>query len=231
MSSALSFAGMACGAMLAAIGLTLWGSSRQVSRLSHAVRAIRWLAGGLFLIGALFAWRLPSILSPILMAALAAPPGIRRRHHSHWSDVMLILPPLVLAGISLFWGSTSAGIEMETNSFLVTLTELAVVVCGGLGARALGQSFSDVAAPPPHGEEFPLPAAVTYTLLTLLASGTALANLWQRGAMWEGTVYEGRLAGAWLAWSAARFSPRRPLWLRAVLTIVAALLLIILAAG
>ncbi|MEE8392058.1 MAG: hypothetical protein V3S14_14860 [Anaerolineae bacterium] len=231
MPAPLILTGMACGALLTVIGLTLWGASRQVPRLSHAVRAIRWLAGVLLLIGTLFAFQSTPIAYPILMAALAAPPGSRRRRPPHRSDVLLILPSLILAGASLFWGSTSIGIKVETSSFSISLTELAIVICGGLGTRALGQSLSDVAAPPSHTKESTLPAAATCALLTLLMGSTALVNLWQRGAMWEGSVYEGRLAGAWLAWSATWLSPRRPQWLRAVLTTVAALLLIILAAG
>lgn len=242
MPTALIFTGMACGALLAATGLTLWDGSRQVPRLSRAVRAVRWLAGALLLVGALFAWPLTPISYPILMAAIIAPPETRRRHHSHWSNVMLVLPALILAGASMFWGSTFVGtfvgtfvrVEIETSNFLVAVPELAVVVCGGLGARALGQSLRDVAAPPPHAEELALPTAITYALLTLLVSSTALVNLWQRGAIWGGTLYqsgEGGLAGAWLAWSAVWLIPRRPRWLRAILTTVAASLLIALAAG
>ncbi len=231
MTTALIFAGMACGAQLAAIGLTLWGSPRQLPRLPHAVRAVRWLAGILLLVGALSAWPLTSIAYPILIAALAAFPEIRYRQGSHWSDILLILPTLILNGISLFYGVKSTGIEMEIGSFLTIAVELTAVICGGLGMRALGQSLRTIAAPPSYTEEFVLPAAVTYTLLTLLVTGTTLTNLWQRGAMWQGTIYEGRLAGAWLAWSAVWFSPRRPLWLRATLTTIATLLLVVLAAG
>jgi hypothetical protein len=107
---------------------------------------------------------------------------------------------------------------------------LTAVVCGGLGMRALGQSLRKVAAPLPHTEQSAPSAAITYALLTLLASGTALINLWQQGAMWKGTVFEGRLAAVWLAWSAIWFSPRRPLWLRAALTTIATLLLVFWAA-
>ncbi|MCP4542096.1 MAG: hypothetical protein GY832_33640 [Chloroflexi bacterium] len=231
MTTALIFTGMSCGALLVAIGLTLWGSPRQVPRLSHAVRAICWLAGIFLLIGALSAWPLTPISYPILITALAVFPGIQRRHHSHWSDLLLILPPLILAGISLFWGVTSAEIKMETDSFSISVAELTAIVCGGFGVRALGQSLRKITAPLSHSEKFVTPAAVTYALLTLLTSSTTLTNLWQQGTMWKGTVYEGRLAGAWLAWSATWFGPRRPLWLRAILTIIATSLLIILAVG
>lgn len=231
MSIALIFIGMACGALLATAGLTIWGSPRQVSRLPQAVRAIRWLTGVFLLLGALFAWPRTPITYPILIAALAATPGIHRRHHSHWSDVMLILPTLILIGASLLWRSTSTEIETGTDSSSITVAELTIIVCGGLGMRVLGQNLRKATASLPHTEESILPTAVTYGLLTLLTSSTTLTNLWQRGELWQGTVYEGRLAGAWLAWSAVWFSPRRPLWLRAALTTVAALLLIVLAVG
>ena len=234
--TALVFTGMACGALLAAAGLALWGGPRQMSRLPLATRAIRWLAEAFLLIGVLFAWLGegdPSFSTPtsrlILMAALAAPPEPHRRHYSYWDNVILILPALVLAGASLFWRSEPVGIEM--SSLPVVVVEVAVVVCSGLGARALGQGLSEVIASSPHVERPPLPTATTYALLTLLVGGTVLVNLWQRGSVWGGTTYEGGLAGAWLAWSAVWLSPRRPLWLRAVLTTTAALLLIVLAVG
>ena len=228
MPTTLIFIGMACGALLAAIGLTLWGSPRQVPRLSYAVNAIRLLAGVFLLIGALFAWPLTSISYPIVIAALAALPGIPRQHHSHWSDILLILPILILAGVGLFWGMTSAGIEMETNGLSITVAELAIIACSGLGIRALGQGWKKVIASLPQTDEFTLFAAATYGLLTILTSSTALTNLWQQGAVWQGSIYESRLTGAWLTWSAVWLSPRSPRWLRATLMSVALLLLIIL---
>jgi hypothetical protein len=228
-SIALIFTGMACGALLATAGLTIWGSPRQVPRLPQAVHAVRWLTGVFLLLGALFAWPHTPIAYPVLITALAVIPGIHRRHHSHRSDIMLILPPLILAGASLFWGSAPTGIETGTDSSSITVAELTIIVCGGLGMRVLGQSLKKVVGALPHAEESILPTAVTYGLLTLLTSSMTLVNLWQRGALWRGTVYEGRLSGAWLAWSVVWFSPRRPLWLRATLTTVATLLLITLA--
>jgi hypothetical protein len=230
--TALILTGMACGALLAATGLTLWGAPRQVPRLSLAVRTIRWLAGALLLVGVLFVWRFTPVSYPILMAALAAPPGSRRRH-THWSDAISVLPTLILAGVSLFWGTRPVGIETHTHTsaLSVSVTEWVTVVCGGLGMRALGQSLSNVATPPSHTEGATRCATITHVLLTLVVSGTALMNLWQRGTLWGETVYESRLAGAWLAWNAVWLSPHRPLWLHAVLMTVAALLLIVLNAG
>ncbi len=229
MPAVVVFTGLACGTLLAAVGLALWDGFRQVPGLSHAVRAIGWLAGALLLIGALFAWQGDhSVSAPamrlILIAALAVPPGIHRHRPPLRSNAMLILPALILAEAGLFW--VSRPVASEAVSPPVLPVELAVVVCGGLGARALGEALSKIVAQTPHGEWLP---TVTYVLLTLLVGGTALANLWQRGTVWGGNTSEGGLAGAWLAWSAAWLSPRQRSWLRAGLIVVAASLLISMA--
>ena len=137
---------------------------------------------------------------------------------------MLILPALILSGAGFFW--VSMPVASEAARPPVMPVELAVVVCGGLGARALGEALSKIVAQTPHGERLP---TVTYVLLTLLVGGTALANLWQRGTVWGENTSEGGLAGAWLAWSAAWLSPRQRSWLRAGLIVVAASLLISIA--
>ena len=226
MSIAVIFTGLACGTLLAAVGLALWGSSRQVPGLSHAVRAIGWLAGALLLIGALLAWQGDhSVSAPalrlILMAALAAPPAMPHRCSSPWSNVMPILPVLILAWVSLFW--TARPVAGETGSPPVSAMGLAVVVCGGLGTRALGEALSTIAVQTPHSEWL---TTATYALLTLLVGSTALVNLWQRGMVWGETASEGGLAGAWLAWSAAWLSARQRSRLRAGLTVVVASLLV-----
>lgn len=227
------FTGLACGTLLAAVGLTLWDSFRRVPGLSRAVRAIGWLAGAFLLIGALLAWpRDRSFSAPaprlILMAALAAPPGTHRRRNAPWSNVMLILPALVLAGGGLLWSPRP--VETEVGRLPVALMELALLICGGLGARALGKALSEITTSTSHVKWPALgqvegPAAA-YVLLTLLVGGTALVNLWQRGTVWGGTAGEGGLAGSWLAWGAAWLGPRQHPRLRTVLIVVAALLLI-----
>jgi hypothetical protein len=230
--TALIFTGMACGALLAAAGLALWGGFRQIPGLPHAVRAIRWLTGVLLAIGALLAQGDHGLSMPtprlILMAALAAPPSPRRRHFR--GGVLLILPALILTGAGLLWRSGSTSVGIETSSLSVAITELAIAVCGGLGARALSQGLGKIVAPTPSLEGANLPSAVTHALLTLLVGGTALVNLWQRGSVWGETVHGRELVGAWLCWSAVWLSPRQPLWLRTALTAIATLLLVVLAA-
>lgn len=232
-------AGLGCGALLAAAGLTLWGEPRKTAGISQAVHAIGWLAGALLLIGALLAWWAydapaahPSSLA--LIAALAAPPGIRRREPSR-SRLVPILLALLLAGLSLAWLLASNGIGPEQNSgpsaSLAMVYSWGVVICAGLGARTLAEVLGEIITPHPDAEEFS-PDRVdgllnaTYALLTLVTGGTALTNLWQRGLAWEQTPGASRLAGAWLVWSAAWLSPRHVAWLRAGLTIVAALVLL-----
>jgi hypothetical protein len=240
-SATLILPALACGVLLGAAGLALWDGFRQTPGLARAVDSNAWLAGALLSIGALLAWQgnhslsgpaLSGIEGPaphlILMAALAALPlpRIRRRRSAPWSETIRILPALALAGVGLFWtpGPAAAG---AGNSSLA-LVELGVLVCAGLGAGALGQALSEMAESTPHLE---WPFAAAYALLTLLAGGMALVNLGQRGSVWDGTAGQSGLAGAWLAWSAAWWGPRRPNRLRAGLIAAASLLLIALAAG
>ncbi|MEA3339559.1 MAG: hypothetical protein U9R15_06300 [Chloroflexota bacterium] len=219
------FAGLACGALLATIGLAVWDASRPVPGLSRAARAAGWLAGALLLTAALLAWwGDPALSAPasrlLMMAVLAAPVGTRRHHPKSWSkpwgDVARSLPALLLVGSALFgpFGPTSA-----ESGILMGLT---LVVCGGLGARALGEALSLSPC-----AEWPFTA--TYALLTLLVGGVATIDLWQRGTLWGGSPGEGGLAGAWLAWSAVWLGRRWHPRLRAGLIVVAASLLVVAA--
>jgi hypothetical protein len=225
------FAGLACGMLLAGTGLALWDGLHQVPGVSHAVHVIRWVAGAFLVVGVFLAWQGDHSLSApaprlVLMAALAAPAAFYRRSLARWSHVWLILPALVLTVAGLFW--TSASIEAGAGSSPVALVEMVVIVCGGLGARALAVALSESATLTP-GVEWP--SAAAHALLTVVVGGMALVSLWQRGSVWDGTAGESGLAGAWLAWTAARVGPRQSRWLRAVLTAVAAVLLAVLAAG
>jgi hypothetical protein len=241
-SAAVAFTGLACGALLAAAGLALWGGSRQdastLDAMCATVRAIRWVAGGLLIVGALLAWQgrssLPgAALHLILMAALAAPPEIHRHRLARWARVLPILPALGLAGAGLIWAL--GAMRASAGSGPVTPSQVALTICGGLAARALGMAAGtfgvaegDGAGSIPHLE---WPSTAAYGLLTLIVGGTLLANLWQRGWAWDGTTGERSLAGVWLAWTAAWMTPRRSRRLRAAFIAVAALLLIVLAAG
>jgi len=231
MPASAIFTGLACGTLLTAAGLALWDGFRQVPGLSHAIRAISWLAGVFLLIGALLAWWGEHSLSApalrlTLMAALAAPAEIRHRPRPSWGNLVLTLPALVLAGAGLLWVSEPVG--DGADSLPVALAQLGVVACGGLGARALGEALSGMTNSTPQVK---WPSAAAYALLTLLVGGTALVNLGQRGTVWGRSTGEGGLAVAWLVWSAVWLGPDQPPRLRAVLTGVAALWLVILATG
>ena len=228
MLTAEVFTGLACGALLVTMGLSLWSGSRQTRDLSRAVRATGWLAGAFLLVGTLLAWQDDFGLSGVtwrllMMAVLTVPMGSRRYPHSPWGNVVRTLPALMLAGTALFW---SPRLIDGVSGLPSALVGLAVVICGGLGARALGDALSEIVASTPPVE---WPSVVTYVLLTLLVGCVALVNLWQRGAMWGGASGEPGLAAAWLAWGTTRLRISSRPRLRVGLIIVAALLLIAVA--
>jgi hypothetical protein len=203
--------------LLAAAALALWDGFRPLPGMGRAVQIVGWLAGALLLLGVLLTWleahTLPALL---LIAAVAAPQSLRR---PSWSNTLPLLPPLALAAIGLFWGLTAGGGNM--------LIALAAALCAGLGTRALGEALRALAGQTPAA----WPGFATYALLTLLAGGLVLANLAQRGTLWSGSAAESGLAAAWLAWSAAWLAPRERARLRAGMIVVAAVVLIVVAAG
>lgn len=210
------FTGLASGALLTAFVLAVWDGFRQVTGVGRAVQVVSWLAGLFLLLGTLLAWLDTRVFFGLpLAAALAAPQGLPRR--SSWINALPLLPPLALTGVGLFW--TPAAVN---GSLFVAL---AAGICAGLGTRALAQALCAFAGEIPTDE---WPGLATYTLLTLLAGGLALANLARRGTLWSGSVAEGRLAVAWLVWSAARFVPRDRTRLWAGMIVVAAVALIVL---
>jgi hypothetical protein len=148
MSALVVLVGIGNGALLAAIGLVLWGHRRRPLELTRAMVAVRWLAAALLLIGAVLAWMGESgattpIPQLILMAALAALPDIHR-HPANWRSTMLILPAFVLAGIGLLYVTSSASTAVQTT---IKPVALGITICGGLGTRALGQALYWAAVP------------------------------------------------------------------------------------
>ena len=249
MPATLVFGGLGCGALLTGSGLALWGGYRPDRWLSEAIRAIRWLASICLLIATLVGWmgefgllpRFSSIEGTlgangafsrwILLATLAAPPGLRRRDHSdpqpfsQWRTVMLILPALTFTGAGLFGATSSPGTDAIATP--ISLIGLLTIICGGLGARAMGQALAKIIASPT--EEAVSASRITYTLLTLLVGSTALGELWQEGIVHLGTAIAGGLTGVWLAWSAVLLGPSRPQWLRPALTVAVGSLLLLVA--
>ncbi len=220
MSMAMISTGVACGMLLTAAGLVLWNSYRETPGFARAGQIISWLAAaalfvGFILSGVLAGERVNYLL---LTAALAAP--ILHRRPPSWSQAITILPALIVSLIALFW---SPGNET------ITVMGVMLALCGGSGARALSTAITDLAT-----QTQPiswLTATATYSLLTLLAGAITLINLWQYGTVWSGNIAERQLTGVWVAWSAAQLPQGQPRWLRAGLTVVAALLLITLVAS
>lgn len=217
MEAATILGGLASGVLLTAVALALWDGFRPTPGIGRAVQILGWLAGALLLLGALLAWLgLHAFPALLLMAAVAAPQGLRR---SSWSNALPLLPPLALAVIGLAWKPVA-----DDGAVLVAL---AATLCGGLGARALGEALRTLAGQSP----VEWPGLAAYALLTLLAASLALANLARRGMLWSGQPVESGLAAAWLAWSAAWFVPRDRARLRVGMIIVATLALIVSALG
>lgn len=241
---------LACGMLFATVGLRLWSGFREAPDLSPVASIGAWVAAGVLLMGALLVWgaRLPvlesfvrpfdtgalqgSVLPMILIAALAIPlegeTGLRAKagQRASWSHALVYLPALTLAVAVLIQVSTPA--EGALNGDWVTPLRFSIAVCAGLGARGLGRALQVIAEGTCRAE---WPRALTYLLLTLVSGSAALVNLWQRGMVWGSSdpVMRGGLAGAWLVWSADWLVPRRLRRLQAALTVMAALLLIVVA--
>lgn len=241
---------LACGMLLTAVGVHLWIGSRKGPDLSPVASAAAWVAAGVLLVGALLVWggELPAleslvrpfdvsawpgpVLPMILMAALAIPLGgetglqFEAGQKAYRSRALAYLPALALTVAVLAQVSTPTGDPLSAD--WVTPLRFSIAVCAGLGARALGQALQVIAEGTCCAE---WPGALTYGLLTLVSGSAALLNLWRGGMVWGGMdpVMRGGLAGAWLVWSADWLVPRRHPRLRAALTVLAALLLMVVA--
>jgi hypothetical protein len=242
--------GLACGLLFAAVGVHLWSGFWAGRDLSPLASIAAWVAAGALLMGALLVWggRLPNlesfvrpfdvgawqgpVLPMILMAALAIPfgggttPRAEAGQKAFRSRALVYVPALALTMLVLVQVLTPAEGALSGN--WVTPLRFSLAVCAGLGGRALGQALHLIAQGPGSTE---WPRELTYGLLTFVSGSAALVNLWQRGTMWGSSdpVVRGSLAGAWLVWTADRLAPRRRPRLRAVLTVMAALLLMIVA--
>jgi hypothetical protein len=244
MSVVAILVGLGCGMLLAAVSLGLLSGYRGPRILYRGAHVAAWSAAGVLVIAALLAWGsgLPALesligaidrqslqgpaLSLILMAALAIPLRMHALRKALWSSALPYLPAFLLAFAALV--QIVAPVATVLGMDWVTPIRFALAVCGGLGARALGQSLQAIAAGIPYVE---WPGALAYGLTTLLFGSASMVSLWWRGTLWSGAdpVLRGGIASAWLAWTADWLAPRRYPRLRAVLTIVAALLLILAA--
>ncbi len=183
---------------------------------------LSWAAGVVLAVGAATGpaatWRL------LLMAAVAAPR--LRRAETVWERGLALSPSLALTGATLVWllrHVATAAVEAAPATPLL----LAVTVCGGLGARAVGATLALVA---PAVKEVRRPGtdwSAAYLALTLLDGWLATAALIRHGFLGEWVGVESGLTAAWLLGSAAYLlSEERWAGLWATLTGLAGLLLV-----
>ena len=241
---------VAGGMLLAAMGVHLLNGLWERPDLSPLASIAGWAAASVLLIGALLVWGgtlpvlesfVPSfdlsawhgpVLPTVLMAALAIPVGGENdtrgdgRGVVSWTRALHYLPAFALTLALLLQVSSSSASAHDAE--WVTPLRFALAVCAGLGARGLGQALQVLAG---GGSSSQWPGTLTYSLLTLVSGSAMVVNLWQQGTVWgrAGPEIQGGLAGAWLVWSAGGLVPGRQSQLRAVLTAVAALLLMAVA--
>ena len=184
---------------------------------------LSWAAGVVLAVGAATGpaatWRL------LLMAAVAAPR--LRRAETVWERGLALSPSLALTGATLVWllrHVATAAVEAAPATPLL----LAVTVCGGLGARAVGATLAALVAPAVKEVRRPgTDWSAAYLALTLLDGWLATAALTSHGFLGEWAGVEGGLTAAWLLGSTAYLlSEERWAGLRATLTGLAGLLLV-----
>lgn len=236
--------GVASGILLGAVSLGLLGGLIQSPALTRGAHVAARGAAAILVIGALLGWGsgLPTlesvtgmvdrralegpVLSLMLMAALAIPLRVDGPGKAPWSSSLLYVPAWLLSSTALFHVASPARAAAAAD--WVTPLRFSLAVCGGVGARAAGQSLQAIAAGNP-GVEWP--GRLAYGMLTLVWGVFGLVNLWQRGGLWVAAdpVLRGGMTGAWLAWTADWVMPRRHWRIGAALTMLAALLLVLAA--
>jgi hypothetical protein len=237
-------AGLGCGILLAAVTLGLLGAVLEAHAVVDGAHAVARGAAGVLVIAALLGWGsgLPAlesvtglleqealggpVLSLLLMAALAVPLRVDRSGRADWSSSLLYVPGWMLASAALILMVTPG--RALTGSDWVTPVRFSLAVCGGIGGRALGQALQAALS---GRAAVVWPGTLTYGLLTFICGAAGLVNLWQRGGLWVAAdpVLRGGIAGAWLAWTADWLVPRTYAKVGAVVTALAAALLVLAA--
>ncbi len=238
MSSAVIFAGLACGLLLVTGAILIRGRAALVPGLPRAARSLGWLSAAGLAIAAGLAWAEYGVVgAPAprlhLIAALAAPVVLPQRRRPVAASVMPTAAALAVAVIGIFWTWTAGAVPSVASAVpasadslpspSVTIASLVAIICAGLAVRALGQALSDIIDPALSTDRRP---ALVYGPLTVLVAGVALVNLWSRGEVWAGTRAEVGIASAYLAWSGVWLSPSPYRRLRPVSVVAAAFLLI-----
>jgi hypothetical protein len=225
--------GLASGILLAAVGLTFRDARRQLPRLSPGLSLLGWLAGAALLLAAVVTVSqargpLAPPLRLAVMAAIAAPPDAHSSQPARWRGVLRSLPALALSLLSLtlllapFRPSLGRAYDLSDDA-VAGVSVLLLTVCGGLGARSAGEALVGFREPELVGR---WATDLAFAALTALVGGSVLASLLHRGVILAQSGSQAGLAGAWLAWAAAVWGPRRLPRLRAALEVIAALLLL-----
>jgi hypothetical protein len=229
--------GLACGMLLVALGMTIWGARIPRFQLSRVRTIIRWGAGSALLIAALASGRGDVRFAALaVMAALAVLP-LTRRPRSVWQAAIAIL----LTGLCLAW-AIGAPADCALPSSPILLASIAAA--GGLGAQAFDwPEEREKEQSSEHDGETDRPndapawmAQAAFAILTVTVGGVALVDLWRWGIAWYRPTHTSGLVGTWLvwagawegAWMEARIAPRHPWQLRAALRVLALVLLAIL---
>ena len=186
---------------MAATGLALWGSLREIPDLGRAVGFIRWIAAAVLMLSVLLQVHLDHRLPALLfLASVGAPAPGSMGGNSRWTSALSLAPALVLAGASLF---TTVGLwaGQPGQSAITSARGVAFLACGAMGIRAFAVHLIGFLEPPPL-----LPGKLTVATsraVTLLLGGLTLASLSHRGTLWDQSAQQARLAQAWLICAAA----------------------------
>lgn len=245
MSIGVILSGLACGMLLVALGMTIWGARIPRFQLSRVRTIIRWVAGSALLIAALASGRGDVRLAALsVMAALAVLP-LTRRPRSVWQAAIAIL----LTGLCLAW-AIGAPADCALTSSPILLASIAAA--GGLGAQAFDrpekrEKEQSSEHDDEHDGETDRPndapawmAQAAFAILTVTVGGVALVDLWRWGIAWYRPAHTSGLVGTWLVWAGAWegawegvwreawIAPRHPWQLRAALRVLALVLLAII---
>jgi hypothetical protein len=232
MPLAAAFSGIACGLLIAIGAACLLRSRADGGDGAQEVALLGWLSAFGLVIAALLSWLgSGSVASPAprlyMIAAISAPIKTGRAERTGARAVPPLVTALVLAISALFWTwipVRRAGLFILLRDDVSSAVALVgVLLCAGLGARAMGSALADLTSHPHATDETP---SIVFGLLTLVATATILPSLIQRGTMSmdgrEGSGFGATL----LAWAGVWLAPRGYPRLRLLLVTGAALLLL-----
>jgi len=222
--AAIALYGLACGTLVAALGLAVWGYVQARPRTIQAAQVDVWLGGVLLAMGTFTAWATHHAVAPAalvgLVAFLAIPFGAARSYQDAKRLSIRLLPALALASAALL---EATALEGPSPTGMAPIPAIASGLISGLGAQTLGRALGGVAEPP---TETGTGLRILYTLLTLALTGGALGLLLRQGSLRTAVALSGLSIGSWLTWTAAALLPARLGRLQNGMIAAAALLLI-----